>query len=100
MLLEKGVCYDHYVLMTNLCQPCLTWYSKTKLTCYSTSLLTFYPCIPIPYDEKDILFLFLVLVLENVVILHRTGELKFLRHSGWGIDIDYCDIEWFVLEIN
>ena len=19
---------------------------------------------------------------------------------GWGIDLDYCDIEWFALEIN
>ena len=20
--------------------------------------------------------------------------------SGWGIDLDYCDIEWFALEMN
>ena len=99
MLLEKGVCYDHYVPLTKLCHPCFTLCSKTKLTCYSASLLTLYPCIAILYDEKDIFF-FLVLDLESVVVFHRTGELQFLWHSGWGIDFDYCDIEWFVLEIN
>ena len=23
-----------------------------------------------------------------------------LFRSGWGIDLDYCDIEWFALEMN
>ena len=23
-----------------------------------------------------------------------------LRISEWGIDLDYCDIEWFALEMN
>ena len=23
-----------------------------------------------------------------------------LNHSGWGIDLDYCDIEWLALEMN
>ena len=49
---------------------------------------------------KRTFFFFLVLDLESVVVFHRTGELQFLWHSGWGIDFDYCDIEWFVLEIN
>ena len=22
------------------------------------------------------------------------------RSAGWGIDLDYCDIEWFALETN
>ena len=30
--------------------------------------------------------------------LHRTVQLQLL--SGQGIYFDYCDIEWFVLEIN
>ena len=25
---------------------------------------------------------------------------NFLGISGWRIDLDYCDIEWFVLEMN
>ena len=25
---------------------------------------------------------------------------NFFSVSGWGIDLDYCDIEWFALETN
>ena len=25
---------------------------------------------------------------------------SFLRISGWDLDLDYCDIEWFALEMN
>ena len=25
---------------------------------------------------------------------------SFFSISGWGIDLDYCDIEWFALETN
>ena len=25
---------------------------------------------------------------------------SFFSVTGWGIDLDYCDIEWFALEIN
>ena len=25
---------------------------------------------------------------------------SFLGISGWGIDLDYCDIAWFALEMN
>ena len=25
---------------------------------------------------------------------------NFLSITGWGIDLDYCDIEWFALEMN
>ena len=41
-----------------------------------------------------------MLVLESLVGLHRTVELQFLQDYGWGIDLDYCDIEWFFLEMN
>ena len=56
------------------------------------------PVILVPYDEKDIFFL--VLVLEGVVGLHRTFKFSFFSISGWGVDLDYCDIEWFALEMN
>ena len=39
-----------------------------------------------------------MLVLKGLVGLHRTVQLQLL--TGWGIDLDYCDIEWFALEIN
>ena len=42
--------------------------------------------------------LFLVLVLEGPVGLHGTIQLQLLQHYWWGIDLDYCDIEWFALE--
>ena len=39
------------------------------------------------------------LVLEGVVGLHRISQLQLLWHC-WGIDLDYCDVEWFALEMN
>ena len=27
-------------------------------------------------------------------------NLSLFGFSGWGIDLDYCDIEWFALETN
>ena len=41
-----------------------------------------------------------VLVLKGLVGLHRTVQLQLLQPNGWGIDLDYCDIEWFALEMN
>jgi len=41
-----------------------------------------------------------VLVLKGFVGLHRTIQLSFFSITGWGIDLDYHDIEWFVLEMN
>ena len=61
--------------------------------------MTSYFCIPVPYDEKDTFFFFLMLLLEDLVSLHKTDQLL----SGiidWGINLDYCDIEWLGLETN
>ena len=41
-----------------------------------------------------------MLVLEGLVGLHRTIQLQLLRVTGWGRDLDYCDIEWFALEMS
>ena len=41
-----------------------------------------------------------MLVLKGLVGLHRTVQLQLLQHFDWGIDLDYCDIEWFALETN
>ena len=43
---------------------------------------------------------FLVLVLEGLVDLHRTVNLSFFSISGWALDLDYCDVEQFALEVN
>ena len=39
-----------------------------------------------------------MLVLEGLVGLHRI--VSFFGISVWGIDLDYCDVEWFALEMN
>ena len=39
-----------------------------------------------------------MLVLEDLVGLHRPVQLQLLQHYSWGIDLDYHDIEWFALE--
>ena len=37
---------------------------------------------------------------KSLVGLHKTVQPKFLQHTGWGIDLDNCDIERFALETN
>ena len=45
-------------------------------------------------------YFFGVLVLEGLVGLHRTVYFSFFSVTGQGIDLNYCDIEWFALETN
>ena len=41
-----------------------------------------------------------MLVLESLIGLHRTVQLQFFSITGEGIDLDYCDTEWFALKTN
>ena len=41
-----------------------------------------------------------MLVLKGLTGLHRTFNFSFFSITGWGIDLDYRDIEWFALEMN
>ena len=41
-----------------------------------------------------------MLVLEGLVGPHRTVQLQLLQRYWSGIELDYCDIEWFALETN
>ena len=41
-----------------------------------------------------------MLVLKGLVGLHKTVQLSFFSVTGWGIDLDNYDIEWFALETN
>ena len=43
---------------------------------------------------------FWVLILEGLVDLHRTIQLQLFSITGQVIDLVYCDIECFALEIN
>ena len=83
VLLEEGVCYDQCILLAKLYQPlpCFILYSKAKFACYSRYFLISYFCIPVPYNEKNIL---LVLVLKALLDLHRTIQLQLLQHYWSG----------------
>jgi len=39
---------------------------------------------------------------EGMSVLTMGGKKgrKWFSISGWGIDLDYCDTEWFTLETN
>ena len=43
---------------------------------------------------------FLVLVPEGLEVIIEPFNFSFFGISVWGIDMDYCDIEWFALEMN
>ena len=42
---------------------------------------------------------FLVLVLKGLVGHHEPSNFSFFSITVWDIDLDYRDIEWFVLEM-
>ena len=98
MLLEQGV--DQCVLLAKLYQPfpCFILYWKAKFSCYSRCFLTSYFCIPFPYNEKDIVFGYQFQKVLQVFI--EPFNFRFFSVTGRGIDLDYHDIEWFVLETN
>ena len=41
-----------------------------------------------------------MLVLDGLIGLHRNFNFIFFGISSWGIDLDYCAIELFALEMN
>ena len=41
-----------------------------------------------------------MLVLKGLVVFLELFNFSFFSITGWGIDLDYCDIEWFALETN
>ena len=41
-----------------------------------------------------------MLVLKGLVGLHESFNFSFFSITGWGIGLDYRDIEWFTLEMN
>ena len=98
LLEEKGVCYDECVLLGKLLPFALLNFELQGQTCLLLQVsLDFLLVHSNPLWWKGCLFL--VLVLEGVVGLHRISQLQLLWHC-WGIDLDYCDVEWFALEMN
>ena len=41
-----------------------------------------------------------MLVLKGLVVFIEPFNFSFFSVTGWGIDLDYCHIEWFALEMN
>ena len=72
---------------------CFILYSKAKLARYSRCFLTSSFCIPVPYEEKDMFFG--VSPTRSCKVFIR---FSFFGISGWGIDLDDCDVERFALE--
>ena len=55
-------------------------------------------CIPVPFNEKDVFWGCYFQKVCQVFI--EPFNFSFFTITGWGIDLDYCDIEWFTLEMN
>ena len=70
-------------------------YSKAKLACCSRDLLTSHFCIPVTYGEKD--FFFLDVSSRKSCRFIKLVSFSFFSISGWDIDLDCCDVEWFCL---
>ena len=97
--LEIDVCYNHCFLFTKPCYllPCIILYSKAKLACYSGYLLISYFAFQSPMMKMIFfwcLFYWVLLVFIELV------NFSFFGLSGRGIDLDYCGVEWFALEVN
>ena len=41
-----------------------------------------------------------MLVLEGLIGFIELFNFSFFSITGWGVDLDYHDIEWFALEMN
>ena len=41
-----------------------------------------------------------MLVLEGLGVFIEPFNFSFFSITGWGIDLDYSDVEWFVLDMN
>ena len=41
-----------------------------------------------------------MLVLKGLEVFIEPFNFSFFSITGWGIDLDNCDIEWFALETN
>ena len=98
VLLEEGVCCDQCIF---------SWQNSVSLGPASFSIPR--PNLPVtpgvswlPILHSSPLqwrgHLLGVLVLKGLFSLHRTIHFNFFSITGRGIDLNYSDIEWFVLE--
>ena len=100
VLLEEGVCHDHWVLLAELLLAFVLLHSvvQGQICLLLQESLDFLLLHFIPLWWKG--HLFLVLVIEGLLGLLEPINFSFFGISGWGIDLDYCDTEWFAVETN
>ena len=101
VLLDQGACYK--LCADSLGRALLAFYwSPFVLQCQSCLLfqvcLDFLHLHSIPLWRKGSLFCFWMLVLDGFVSLHTTVPLQLLPCTRQETGLDYCTIEWFVLE--
>ena len=99
-VVEK-VCHEQCSLdKTLLLFALFILYSMVKLACYSRCLLTSYFGILVCYDEKDI-FNFLSVSSRGCCKSSQNQSSSASLASVLGAQTwDYCDVEWFALEMN
>ena len=96
LLLEVDFGYDQCVLLAKLFSLCPSSF------CTPRPNLPFTPdnyCLPTFAFQSPMMKRTSFLgVLEGFIGLYRIFQL--LLHYLWGIDLNYCDTEWFALETN
>ena len=100
VLLEEGVCYNQCVLLTKLSAFALFHYVLQGQTCLLLQLSLDFQLLPFNplWKKKDTFYwCYFYNVLQVFIELFN---FSFFSISGWGLDLDYCDIEWFALETN
>ena len=50
--------------------------------------------------EHSVIFEIAFQTLVDYEVIIEAFNLTFFSISGWGIDLDYCDIEWFAVEMS
>ena len=86
VLLEKGVCYDQWILLTKLCKLCPTSFCTPRQNLPVTSGISWVSTFALQFTmmKRTSFFFFFMFVLEGLVGLHRTGQLQFLWHQWLG----------------
>ena len=98
-VLGKGVCYDQCVLLTELLAFALLHFvlqGQTFLLLHVSLDFLLLHSSPLWWKGH----FWGELALEGLIGFHRTGNFSFFSISGWGLDLGYCGVEWFTLEMN
>ena len=96
-LLEEGVCYDRCILLAKLLAIDLIHFVLQGQSRLSLQVSLDFLLLQSPIMKRTS---FGGVSSRRFVGLHRTVQLSFFSVTGWGRDLDNCDIEWLALETN